>query len=251
LHEQLKKIDPAAMKTGCFWPEETGTAETSAEEPVPFLQDLKSADAKVRLKASKKLESELRKAANKQRQDQFGNKTATTALIALLGDADPNVVHNGVVALAQISRHYFKDDAAYAKLLGLVHSKHPLTTRWVIDALIQLRGEASLDDVLPLCADPSQEARAMALSHLYSWLVQKRMMKSGAIWPENQKRLRDAALRGLSDEDRTVQGNAASLLGQVGDATVLPTLRAAHKKESYFLTKQMIADAIKAIEERK
>jgi HEAT repeat protein len=91
----------------------------------------------------------------------------------------------------------------------------------------------------------------MALSHLYSWLVQKRMMKSGAIWPENQKRLRDAALRGLSDEDRTVQGNAASLLGQVGDATVLPTLRAAHKKESYFLTKQMIADAIKAIEERK
>src|SRR4029077_12957616 len=114
-----------------------------------------------------------------------------------------------------------------------------------IDALIQLRGEASLDDVLPLCTDPSQEARAMALSHLYSWLLAMRMAKSGPIRPDSQKRLRVAAVRGLTDDDRTVRGNAAALLGEVGDATGLPALREALKKETYWLTEQTIANAIK------
>jgi HEAT repeat protein len=192
----------------------------------------------------------LRTAATKQRKEQFGNKNVTTPLIAALDDPDPKVAHNGVVALAQISRNYFKDDRAYAKLLGLVHSKHPLTTRWVIDALIHLRGEASLDDVLPLCTDPSQEARAMVLSHLYSWLVAMRTARSGSIRSENQERLRKAALLALSDDDRMVRGNAASLLGVVGDATVLPVLQKALKKESYWLNEQIIVNAIKGLEGR-
>jgi hypothetical protein len=250
LHRQLKKIDPAAMKAGGFWPEETGTPDASAGRPAGVLQDLSSADATVRLKASKQLEGELRKAATKQRQEQFGNKDATTALVAVLDDPDPRVVHNGVVALAQIARHYFKDDRAYAKLLGLVHSKHPLTTRWVIDALIRLRGEASLDDVLPLCTDASQEARAMALCHLYSWLMAMRTAGSDSVRPEYRGRLREAALRALSDGDRTVRENAASLLGEVGDATVLPALRQALKKESYWLTEQTITNTIKGLEGR-
>jgi HEAT repeat protein len=215
-----------------------------------LLRDLGSRDAAIRLKASKQLESELRKAATKQRQLQFGNREVTALFIAALDDSDPKVVHNGVVALAQISRHYFKDDRAYPKLLGLVHSEHPLTTRWVIDALVQLRGEASLDDVLPLCADPSAEARAMVFDHLYSWLVALRTARSGPIRPENQKRMRAAAVRGLGDNDRTVRGNAAALLGVVGDSTVLPALRKALKQESYWLTEQTIANAIKGLEER-
>lgn len=247
LHQQIQKIDADALKPGCFWSDEAEAPESSASPgSVPkVVQDLSSTDGKVRLKASKQLESELRKGVNKQRQDQFGNKETTSALIGLLDDLDPNIAHNAVVALTQVSRSYFKDDRAYAKLLGLVHSKHPLTTRWVIDALIQLRGEASLNDVLPLCADPSQETRAMALTHLYSWLA-----RSGSVKPEIQKRLREAATRALSDHDRTVRGNAATLLGAVGDATALPTLRQALKKESYWLTEQTITNAIKAIEDR-
>jgi len=250
LHQQLKKIDPSAMKPGCFWPEETGTADASADRPAKELLDLSSADAAVRLKVSKQLESELRKAATQQRKEQFGNSNVTTPLITALDDPDPKVVHNVVVALAQISRHYFKDDRAYPKLLGLVQSKHPLTTRWVIDALIQLRGEASLDDVLPLCTDPSPEARAMVFSHVYSWVMAMRTARTGSIRPDNQKRLRVAAVHALSDDDRTVRGNAASLVGEVGDASDLPTLRKAQKKESYWLTEQTIAKAITAIEER-
>jgi HEAT repeat protein len=62
--------------------------------------------------------------------------------------------------------------------------------------------------------------------------------------------LRTAAVRGLGDDDQTVRGNAAALLGEVGDSTVLPALRKALKKESYWLTEQTIAITIKAIQER-
>lgn len=212
------------------------------------LKDVSSADAKVRLKASKQLESELRKAASPQRKSQFGNKAVTTRLISLLDDPDPKVVHNCVVSLAQITRHYFQDAEAYPKLLGLVHSKHPLTTRWVIDALIHLGGESSLKDLMPLCTDSSQEARAMVFLHFYSWLVQRGMAGSVSIQAKNRVRLKDAALKALSDEDQMVRGNAVYLLSEVGDASVLPVLRKALKKENYWLTKQAIADAIKKLE---
>src|SRR5262249_58493650 len=108
------------------------------------------------------------------------NKKLPTPPVAAWDDPELRVVNKGGVALTQISRHSFKDDEAYPQLLKLMHSDHPLTTRWVIDALIQLRGEASLEDVLPLCADPSQEARAMVFHHLYSWLVATRTAGGGA-----------------------------------------------------------------------
>jgi hypothetical protein len=248
LHQALRKIDPAAMKPACFWPGATQITDAGAGYPATVLRELSSPDAAVRLKASKHLESELRNAATKQRQEQFGNRDATSPLIAALDDPDPKVVHNAVVALAQIAGNYFQDDRAYAKLLPLVHSQHPLTTRWAIDALIHLRGEASLDDVLPLCTDPSQEARAMALHHFYAWLMNMRRAGSESIRPETRARLKSAALHALKDDDRTVRGNAAALLGEVGDATALAALRKSVKKESYWLTKQQISDAITLLE---
>ena len=248
LHQRLKKIDPAAMKPGCFWPEETGTSDATADYPAQVLSELTSPDASVRLKASKHLESELRKAATAQRKELFGNESATSALLMALDDPDARVVHNAVVALAQITRSYFKDDRIYARMLPLAHSKHPLTARWAIEALIHLREEASLDDVLPLCTDPSQEARAMVLNHLYSWLMAKRKADTAPIRSENRERMREAALRALNDVDATARGNAASLLREVGDATVLPALRQLLKKEPHWLTKQSISSAIEALE---
>jgi hypothetical protein len=48
-----------------------------------------------------------------------------------------------------------------------------------------------------------------------------------------------------------VRGNAAALLGEVGDSTVLPALRKALKQETYWLTEQTIANAIKVIQGQK
>jgi HEAT repeat protein len=219
-------------------------------DPVKLLRDLDSADAAVRLKASKQLETELRKAATKQRREHFGNVEVTTLLIAALEDPEPRVVHGCVVALAQVTRHYFKDDRAYAPLLGLLSNEQPLTTGWVIDALIHLRGEASLDDVLPLCAAPSPQVRAMAFHHPYAWLVEGQAARLASIRPKVRERLQAAAAHGLKDGDRTVRGSAAALLGEVGDSAVLPSLQRAMKQESYWLTEQTMQKAIKKLQGR-
>lgn len=62
--------------------------------------------------------------------------------------------------------------------------------------------------------------------------------------------MRAAALGALNDSDRTVRGNAASLLGEVGDATALSALRKSLKKESYWLNEQIIGKAIERLEGR-
>jgi HEAT repeat protein len=215
-----------------------------------LMRDLGSADAAVRLKASKQLESELRKAATEQRKKHFGNKAATSLLMAALDDPDPKVVHNAVVAFAQIARHYFKDDRAYAKLLDLAYGKQPVTARWAIDALLHLRGEASLGDALPLCTSPSPEARAAVFDRLPGWLAAMSAAHSGSVRPESRDRLRAAALGALGDDDRTVRGNAAALLGEVGDASALSALRKSLKKESYWLNEQIIGKAIARLDGR-
>ena len=249
LHQDLKKIDPDAMKVGCFWPDETKVSDSSADYPAKVLRDLRSPDASVRLKASNHLQSELRKGATKQRKQWFGNKNATSPLIAALDDPDPKVVHNTVVALACIAQH-FKDDRAYARLLPLIRSKHPLTQRWVIFALIDLRGEASLDDVLPLCKDRSREAREATFQGLCDLLRGVRGNRAGAIGPKTQERLRAAALRALGDSQSEVRAAAAELLGEAGDATALAALRARLKKERQWDAKQFIRDAIEQLEGR-
>jgi HEAT repeat protein len=250
LHRDLKKIDPAAMKTGGFWPEETLTADASTDYPATVFQDLISPDASIRLKASNQLQSELRKGATKQRKEQFGNTAATSALMAALDDPDPQVVHNVVVALGAIAGGYFKDDRVYDRLLPLVKSQHPLTSRWAIIGLIDLRAEASLDDVLPLCREGSNDARAAVFSHIGRWLIVRKASKAEPIREKNLQRLRQEAVRALSDAETSVRQAAASLLGEIGDQTSLPALREWLKRDSYWLTQQVIEKAIAAIEKR-
>jgi HEAT repeat protein len=170
--------------------------------------------------------------------------------MAALDDPDPRVVHNAVVALAAIAGNYFKDDRVYARLLPLVRSLHPLTSRWAIIGLIDLRGEASLDDVLPLCSDPSKDTREATFGHLGRWLIVRKASKAESIRETNLQRLRTQAVRALSDDETSVRQAAASLLGEIGDKTSLPALRAWLKKDSYWLTRQVIEKAIAAIEKR-
>lgn len=171
MHQALTKIDRAAMKVGCFWPEVTKSLEAVDDYPAKVLEEMRSTDAKVRLKASKHLETELRKGVSDQRRKQFGNRAVTSALIDAFADENPKIVHNAVVALTVITCHYFQDGPACERLLPLARSTHPLTSRWAINALIYLRGEASLDDVLPLYQDESREAREMVFNHFRSWLL--------------------------------------------------------------------------------
>ena len=225
-------------------------SKASADYPANVLRNLSSPEASVRLKASKHLESELRQTTTKQRKIHFGNKKTTSALLPLLDDPDPRIVHNAVVAIARIASYYFKDNRAYRKMLQLVHSKHPLTQPWAINALIGLRGESSLDDVLPFCRDRSAQAREMTLFHLYRWLMEMRTDRSGSIRPKSQERLRAEAVRCLNDSRPGVRGMAAALLAEVGESTALAPLRARLKKERDRYTRESINEAIEWLEGR-
>jgi hypothetical protein len=247
LHQTLKKTDSAAMKTGCFWPEETKSSDVVDDYLTTVLEELRSADAKSRLKASKHLESELRKGVSDQRRKQFGNKAVTSALIDVLDDANPKIVHNVVVALTQVSRNYFKDDRAYSKLLPLAHSTHPLTARWTIDALINLRGEASLDDVLPLCASESWETREVVLHRYQGWLLALKSSGASPPSPKTRSRLREAALHTLNDAESAVRASAAELLGEVGWPRDVAALRKCLENETYWLNEKRITDAIQSL----
>lgn len=133
-------------------------------------------------------------------------------------------------------------------MLRLVHSKHPLTQPWAINALIGLRGESSLDDVLPFCRDRSEQTREMTLFHLYRWLMEMRTDRSGSIRPKSQERLRAEAARCLNDPKSGVRGMAAALLAEVGDSTALAPLRATLKKERDRYTRESINEAIEWLE---
>jgi hypothetical protein len=250
LQERIRTLDPAALSPGSFWSEVVGLTDTPADYPANVLAELGSPDPAARLKASKHLETELRKAATAQRKAQFGNEGATTPLVAALDDPDPRVFHNAVVALAQIARNGFPDDRAYPRLLLLVRSEHPLTARWAIDALVQVRGEGSFADVVPLCADGSAEVRGMALHHLRVWCLTRRRDAKKPPSPETCERLRAPALRALSDAEQGVRGSAASLLGEVGDRESLAALREAAGREKDWLVNQTFRSAITDLEAR-
>jgi hypothetical protein len=250
LYQELKKIDSAALKPGCFWADELNIADGKEDYPAKVLRDLGVPEASRRLAASRHLQSELRKGTSKQRQEQFGNRQATTPLIAALDDPNPEVVRNATIALAMIARCYFQDDRAYPRILPLMHARDPLTQGWAVCAAIHLRGEDSLDDVLPLCKDRSETLRDRAFSDLFGWLLERRRAGLNPIRPESRERLQKAALVGLDDAKPGVRGSAAWLLCESGDGAVVAAVQGRFKKERNRDAKQSMKQALEMAEER-
>jgi hypothetical protein len=248
LFKELRKIDPAAVKFGCFWANEVQISDASDEKleyPATVLRDLQSTDPKLRLKASRKLSSDLRKRATKQVKELFGNQQATTPLIAAIDDPDPEVVQNALTAIAQISA-YFKDDRAYDKVIKFMRSEYGHTHGWAICAAIRLREEDSLDEVLPLCSEKSYEIRDRVFLELFNWLRETKRNRPGGVRPENQARLLDAALRAFNDPKSKVSGCEVHLLAEFGDAITLAILQARLKKKP----DSSVEEAIEKIEKR-
>lgn len=124
------------------------------------LRELSDPDVEVRRRASLVLEREARKVSVQRRKDALGNRTATQAICRALADPDRVVAQNAVIALAEISRRYFKDDSAYPAVIPLLTSPDQLTRQWAACAAVTLRGEASWPDVAPLLQDRSAKVRA-------------------------------------------------------------------------------------------
>jgi hypothetical protein len=245
LFQELKKIDPAALNTGGFWADEVQISDAKTDYPAQMLRDLRSSNPSLRLSSSRHLQSELRKGISKQRRAQFGNRQATTPLIAALDDPAQEVVRNAMIALAMISGSYFKDDRAYGKVIEMLRCKDVMTQSWAVCAAIRLRGQDSLNDVLPLCKDRTPIVRNRVLYELLRWLMETRPNGVRSLRPESQKQLQKVALDVLNAEPETRE-NAAFLLCELGDDTSVAAVRARLKKERDRNVKQCIKQALES-----
>ena len=170
-----------------------------------MLRELSDADVDVRRRASIFLEREARKASVQGRKNALGNRTATRAIIRALADTDRVVARNAVIALAEISRRYFKDDSAYPALVPLLGSPDQLTRQWAANAAVTLGGEVSWPDVAPLVRDRSAKVRAAVVCLAANLAAQS--VLSPAVLDQLQKVCEAAA----GDEDRQVREHAADL----------------------------------------
>ena len=130
------------------------------EDLLSVLRALSDVDVGMRRRASIALEREARKVSVQGRKNALGNRTVTRALIGALADADRVVALNAVIAIAEISRRYFKDDRAYPAVVQLLGSSDQLTRQWAANAAVTLQGEVSWPDVAPLVKDRSAKVRA-------------------------------------------------------------------------------------------
>jgi hypothetical protein len=165
-------------------------------------------------------------------------------LTAALDDRDLEVAEEAALALAKISRRSVPEDRGYAGVVRLLRSKKPETRVRAVQAAVDLWGEQCVDDVLPLLRDRSARVREEVLGALLQALADR------PVPAETRQRLVAAARAALKDTDAAVRGRAADLLGRLGDHTVLKELQKFLRKERAGQTKESMATAIEAIENR-
>jgi len=214
-------------------------------DPNTVLRNLRAKNGSVRLAAAKTVQAEAFKESSKRGLAWLGNRRATTPLIALLDDPDPKVAEYAVMALAEIARRYFKDDRAYPGIVRLLNSKAARTRSWAATAAIVLRGQRSLDDVLPLCRDRVKNVRHTALCSL-CFLA----MRRSSVGTASRRKLQEAAIISLGDAAFEVRMVAGNILRDVGAAAALHDLRRALAHERHEYPKESINNAIAAIERR-
>ena len=186
----------------------SSAAEARAvEELGAALRDLRSPEPAKRLAASRALERAARMVSNADRKKALGRRVATAALVKAFGDGDPKVVQNSMIALAEISRRYFKDDRAYPAVVRLLGSPDHLTRNWAATAAVTLtlRGEASWPDVSPLVRDRSAKVRAAVI------LEAVNLAAHTSLSPHVHAQLLVVSGAAVNDGDRQVREYAANL----------------------------------------
>ena len=194
-------VAPAAAELGRSAAECLVKAELASA-----LIDLQATEASKRLAASRVIERAARMVSNEVRQKAMGRRAVTGALTKALGDTDTKVVQNAIIAVAEISRRYFKDDRVYPSVVRLLGSPDQLTRLWAASAAVVLREGASLPDVSPLVRDRSAKVRAEVVRLALGLAVHTDLSVAA------RSELRAMAAVATDDKDRQVQEFAANLM---------------------------------------
>ncbi len=139
---------------------------------------------------------------------ELGEASALPALVESLQDVDPAVRELSVIA---ISHHH--GDAAHAQLMAATRSSHPEVRFQAILCVAELCGDRAEPQIRRLLSDDDARVRASAV-------------RAAAALPGEHRspNLLAALASALDDDDRLVRGEAAVLLGSLGDARAVPAL---------------------------
>ena len=110
---------------------------------------------------------------------------------------------------------------------------------------MQLRGQKSLDDVLPLCRDRVKNVRDTVFRQLCFLAIGRSQVS-----PANRRRLQEFAVHALDGPDAEMRGVASSILREIGNAAALPDLQRALGKEANPNDKYCMEVAIAFIRKR-
>lgn len=180
------------------------------DELTSALRDLGAADASKRLAASRTLERAARKVSIAARKEALGCRSATAALAKAFDDDDPKVAQNAVIALAEISRRYFKDDQVYPAFVKQLSNPDALTRLWAAQAAVTLRGIAALSDVAPLARDRSAKVRAEVVRALAELATRSKPPAKA------RSELLELAAAAAADPDRQVREFSVPLANAIG-----------------------------------
>ncbi len=176
------------------------------QELATALVDLRAAEASKRLAASQVIERAARMVSSGVLKEALGRRTVTAAVTEALGDTEPKVVQNAIIAIAEIGRRYLKDDRAYPSVVRLLGSPDPLTRLWAAKAAVVLREGASLSDVVPLVRDRSAKVRAEVVLLALGLALHTDLSVAA------RSELQALAAAAADDKDRRVREFAANLV---------------------------------------
>lgn len=217
--------------------------------PEHVLSDLASRDVAVRL-AAMKFAAQQACNTRLRRLDWLPNPGAMRPIIAALKDSDSRVARNAVIAVAMITYRFFKAAKAYPNVLFLLKSKDKVTRGWAVSAAGHLRGEESLDDILPLRNDRAANVRDEVIRQCCWLATAAHNSRVPALSSVNRERLRRSGIHALNDRAGVVRGIAASLLRELRDPLSLAALRLARNKEKDRIVVECIDMAIQRITEQ-
>ena len=158
---------------------------------------------------------------------------AVPALLELSGDSDPAARQWSALALGVIG-----DRRAVSPLIRLLRDPEAEVRRDVIRSLGRLGDRRAVE---PLSAHARDAARAMS----------ERLEAIDALSSLDGPAKVDALVRLLRHDAPEIRERAASGLGRVGDALVIPALREQRQSERSVRVRRAINRAVRAVEERR
>jgi hypothetical protein len=122
LRSRLRELNPQDVESGGPKPGGNPRRGSLPHAPAEALRHLSDPDPAVRLKAARWLAKQALGETSNEVEAWISNTEAMSPIIAALEDPDPKIAEEAVIAVAEFTRRYFRDDRAYPGVVRLFQS---------------------------------------------------------------------------------------------------------------------------------